>query len=75
MSGESGAGGFSPTTKPGKFTVNEFQQMATVVKSLLADEPLIKWSIYAAGVAGALETIHLIWLFICFIRSHPGLFS
>lgn len=60
-------GGFSATAKPGKFTVAEFQQVAGVVRELLADQPAIKYSIYAAGVAGLLDSIHWIWLFIVFL--------
>jgi hypothetical protein len=66
MSGEP-RGGFSPTEKPGKLTVAEFQQVAGVVRDLLADQPIIKWSIYAAGAAGLLDTIHWSWLFVGFL--------
>lgn len=66
MSSEAG-GAFSPTAKPGKFTVAEFQQVAGVVRELLADQPLIKYSIYAAGLAGLLDSIHWIWLLIVFL--------
>lgn len=66
MSSEPG-GGFSPTAKPGKLTIAEFQQVAGVVRDLLADQPLIKYSIYAAGIAGILDSIYWIWLFIVFL--------
>lgn len=65
MSSEQGAG-FSPSAKPGKLTIAEFQQIAGFVKDLLADQPLIKYSIYAAGAAGLLDSIHLIWEFYLF---------
>jgi hypothetical protein len=68
MSNEPG-GGFSPTEKPGKWTLAEFKQAAALVKDLLADQPLIKFSIYAAGLAGALDCIHWIWLFILFLQK------
>jgi hypothetical protein len=66
MSNEAGAG-FTPSAKPGKLTPAEFQQVASTVKDLLADRPLIKYSIYAAGVAGALDSGHWLWLLICFL--------
>jgi hypothetical protein len=30
-------------------------------KDLFAEQPLIKWSIYFAGIAGVCETIDFIW--------------
>jgi hypothetical protein len=60
-------GSFTPTQRPGKLTVEEFKAVSGIVRDLLADEPLIKYSIYAAGVAGALETAHLVWLFLRFL--------
>jgi hypothetical protein len=68
MSNEPG-GGFSPNEKPGKWTFAEFKQVSEFTKDLLADQPLIKYSIYSAGVAGVLESAHLIWLFICFLQK------
>jgi hypothetical protein len=66
MSGEP-RGGFSPTEKPGKWTLAEIQQFAGFMKDLLADQPAIKYSIYAAGVAGLLDTVHWVWIFIAFL--------
>ena len=60
-------GGFSPSERPGKLTIDEFQRVASVVRDLLADQPLIKYSIYAAGIAGVLDSAHLIWEFIDFL--------
>lgn len=63
MSSEAG-GGFSPNEKPGKWTFAEFKHVQDFTKDLLVDQPLIKYSIYAAGVAEVLESTHLIWTFI-----------
>ena len=32
-------------------------------KELLRESPLVRYSIYAAGVGGIAETIHNLWLF------------
>ena len=61
-------GGFTPTIKPGKLTIAEFQQFAGVVKDLLAEQPGIKYSIYAAGIAGFLQTLYLLWLFARYLH-------
>ena len=67
MSSEAPPGGFSPAGKPGKLTVDEFRAISGIIKDLLASEPGIKYSIYAAGIAGILEAVHLLWLFARFI--------
>lgn len=56
-------GGFGPA----RLTPKEFQDLATFFKDYLADNPLIKWSIVAAGVGGVIETLHLGWLALRFI--------
>jgi hypothetical protein len=43
-------------------TTKEFQNLAVFFKELLADNPLIRASIIAAGIGGALEGLHIIWL-------------
>jgi hypothetical protein len=68
MSNETGAG-FSTNEKPGKWTFAEFKQVSEFTKDLLADQPLIKYSIYAAGVAGLLDTIHWIYVGIVFVAK------
>jgi hypothetical protein len=40
----------------------EFQKIGMFFKELLADNPLVKWSIVAAGIGGALEGFHILWL-------------
>jgi uncharacterized membrane protein YhfC len=37
------------------------------MKDLLADQPVIKYSIYAAGMAGLFDSIHWAWVFIAFL--------
>jgi hypothetical protein len=44
------------------FTFSEFQQMAEFFKDFLAENPLVRYSIYAAGVGGLLEGFHILWL-------------
>ena len=53
-------GGFSPP----RMTTTQFQDLANFFKDYLADKPLIKWSIVAAGIGGALEAAHIIWLML-----------
>ena len=50
--------------RPTKLTIEDIQNL----KGLFADNPLIKWSIIAAGVAGTLESIHILWLFVQWVR-------
>jgi hypothetical protein len=49
--------GASPS-RPTKLTIEEFHDL----KDLFSENPLIKWSIIAAGLGGALEAIHILWL-------------
>jgi hypothetical protein len=57
-----GASGFNPS-----FTFSEFQRMAEFFKGFLAENPLVKASIIAAGIGGALEGLHILWLVIRFL--------
>jgi hypothetical protein len=41
-----------------------FKGMANFFKAYLSDNPLIKWSIVLAGIGGAFETMHNVWLFL-----------
>ena len=58
-------GGFapSPLESETRFTFGDIQKFGNLFKQLLAESPAVKWSIIAAGAAGALETIHILWLF------------
>lgn len=55
-----GSGGFDPA--PARLTPEEFQSLGLFFKGLLNENPLIKASIIAAGVAGVLESLHIAWL-------------
>jgi hypothetical protein len=52
---------YSPA-RVSKFTLQDFQQF----KQMLEESPL-KWWIIAAGIGGALEGLHVLWLFILFL--------
>jgi len=56
-----------PTAPPlepeARYTFSDIQKFLNLFTELLKDSPAVKWSIYAAGIAGALETAHLVWLF------------
>jgi hypothetical protein len=60
-------GGFNPPSP--KMTVEQFTGLATFFKNYLADNPFIKWSIIAAGVAGVFETAHTLWLFLVWVSG------
>ena len=66
MSASNKAGGYNPA-RSARYTPEDFQKLALVFKSLLAEEPAIKWSIIAAGIGGALEAFHIVWLAIRFL--------
>lgn len=53
-------GGYSPA----RLTPEEFQSLGIFFKQLLAENPAVKASIIAAGVGGALEGLHVVWLLI-----------
>jgi len=43
--------------------------MAEFFKKLLADNPLVKASIIAAGIGGTLEGLHIVWLLIRYLAK------
>ncbi len=57
--------GFSPSPLEAetRFTFSDIQKFGSLFKQLLSESPAVKWSIIAAGIAGALETVHIAWLF------------
>ena len=59
-----GGQGFSPS-----FTFSQFEQMAEFFKQLLAENPLVKASIIAAGIGGALEGLHILWLALRYLAK------
>ena len=48
-------------------TAEEFQKIGNYFRDLLADNPFIKAMIIAAGIGGALEGAHIIWLFARYV--------
>jgi hypothetical protein len=57
----------SPANKPGgytpgRLTAEEIQSLGMFFKQLLADNPLVKAAIIAAGIGGAFEILHTLWL-------------
>lgn len=49
------------------YTFSEIERMAQFFKAYLASDQLIRWSIIAAGLAGALEIARIVWLAIRFV--------
>ena len=56
-------GGFGPA----RMTTKEFLDIASFFKDYLAENPLIRWSIIAAGAGAVIEALHLGWLAIRYI--------
>jgi hypothetical protein len=50
-------------------SIDDVERIGTFFKRLLADSPAIKWSIIAAGIAGVLESIHILWLALRYIKG------
>lgn len=59
--------GFNPTPARSRLTIQEFQDVANFFKDFLGDNPVIKWSIIAAGIGGIFEALHILWLFYRFV--------
>ncbi len=61
--------GQEPSTPftPVRMSVAEFQDIAMFFKRFLQENPLLKASIIAAGVGGAFETLHVLWLALRYI--------
>jgi hypothetical protein len=53
--------------EPARMTAEEFQKIGNYFRDLLADNPFIKAMIIAAGIGGALEGAHIIWLFARYV--------
>ena len=56
-------GSFHPT----KIDIDEWKRISLFFRDFLADEPFIKYSIIAAGVAGVLESLHIVWLALRYV--------
>lgn len=44
------------------YSFSQFKKMMEFARELLSDSPLVKYSILAAGVGGALEGLRILWL-------------
>jgi hypothetical protein len=47
----------------------EFQKIGLFFKEFLADNPIITASIIAAGIGGALEGLHILWLAFLWVHG------
>jgi hypothetical protein len=63
MSPKNEGGGFNPA----RLTIEEFGTFTGIVKKLLADNPLIRWSIIAAGLGAVVEILHIVWLALRYV--------
>jgi hypothetical protein len=63
MSSGRKGGGFDPV----RLTPEEFQGLGMFFKRLLVDHPAVTVSIIAAGIGGALEGLHIVWLAIKYL--------
>jgi hypothetical protein len=64
MSPSGKGGGFNPAPQPksSSIRVDEVERLTKLYKSVFEDQPLIKWSIIAAGFGGLLDGLHVLWL-------------
>jgi hypothetical protein len=60
-------GGFNPSGPP-RLTAEEFQSIALFFKQFL-ESTTLKWWIIAAGIGGALEGLHILWLAIRYLAK------
>jgi hypothetical protein len=68
MSAKNAGEGFTPA----RMTSEEFQVLGNFFKDLLAENPRIKWAIIAAGIGGALDACHVLWLFLKYLAGHAS---
>jgi len=47
--------------QPAKITIDEYERLTKLFKEIFAEQPLIKWAIYLAGLGGLCDTIRFIW--------------
>ena len=51
------------------YTFSQWQKIMEFARELLAESPVLKYSIIAAGVAGVCEIGHTIWLAIRYLAK------
>jgi hypothetical protein len=49
------------------YTFSQWQKIMEFARELLAEDPLVRYSIIAAGIGGLVELIHTIWLAIRYL--------
>ena len=59
----SASGGKGSGYNPPRMTLDQFREFANFFRDFLSETPVIKWSIIVAGIGGAVETLHILWLF------------
>jgi hypothetical protein len=62
-SGGRPSGGYNPP----RMTLEQFKEYAKFFKDLLAENPVVKYSIVLAGIGGAFEAVHDSWLFFVWL--------
>jgi|HubBroStandDraft_2_1064218.scaffolds.fasta_scaffold304929_1 hypothetical protein len=50
-----------------RYTFDDVQKMFGFAKQFLAEEPLLRYAIVAAGLGAIVETIHIAWLALRYI--------
>jgi hypothetical protein len=53
-------------------TLEQFKEYAKFFKDLLAENPVVKYSIVLAGIGGAFEAVHDSWLFFVWLYWKTG---
>ena len=61
-------GGYYPA-RPARLTTDEVERLANVFKDLLAEQPLVKAAIIAAGIGGGCEILHTLWLALRYLAK------
>jgi hypothetical protein len=49
------------------YTFSQWQRIMEFTKDLLAEDPIIRYAIIAAGIGGVVELFHTIWLAIRYL--------
>lgn len=51
------------------YTFSQWQKIMEFARELLAESPVVKYSIIAAGVGGALEGLRILWLALRYLAK------
>jgi hypothetical protein len=55
--------------QPAKITIDDVERLSKLFKELFAEQPLIKWAIYFAGIGGLCGALDFLWKLIQHVRS------